>query len=470
MGGSNYTYDGAGNRISQTVGVDMTKYLLDLQPGLATVLQATQGSDITRYLHAPRGIHAQQDASDNWTWMLQDGLGSVRSVVDSSLNPLESRLYEPYGAPFGTSGTQQTNYGFTGEMTDANDMLYLRARYYAPSIGVFTGLDPFEGKTCTPMTLNGYSWVEGNVVNAVDPTGMQSGMQISQLCYQNAQSFPGVVDDAVCAAIDVMVNGQQYTDSFFQTINQVFTTTSPNLSLLTAQSIQFFALDALGTTLYPNRPITSAESSQFQQALDYYAQCRYAPGTIGSCSGAGVQAGATATPMPYTGINEDLRTLARILGGICGTISLLLSGLGIQERTEQLTSAADAAIRNPDYDIAYRNPGEGQHPEALLIGFIPKNPWAMYSPAFHVSNGSSFATQFISLTRSLEVAKAKQTANGPIYVINLKQAIGRVFDFTIASVRDEELKFPSTNNFAAASQEVLVEGLIPPWAIKGLIP
>ncbi|MEP7292497.1 MAG: hypothetical protein ABI835_11975 [Chloroflexota bacterium] len=89
MGGSSYAYDGAGNRISQTVSVDVTQYLLDLQPGLVTVLQATQGSDTTRYLHAARGIHAQQDASDNWTWMLQDGLGSVRSVVDSSLSVLE---------------------------------------------------------------------------------------------------------------------------------------------------------------------------------------------------------------------------------------------------------------------------------------------------------------------------------------------------------------------------------------------
>ena len=104
--------------------------------------------------------------------MLQDGLGSVRSVVDSSLSPLESRLYEPYGTPFGASGTAQTSYGFTGEMTDTNDLLYLRARYYAPSLGVFTGRDPFEGMAQRPMSLNGYSWVEGNVPNAVDPSGI----------------------------------------------------------------------------------------------------------------------------------------------------------------------------------------------------------------------------------------------------------------------------------------------------------
>lgn len=172
MGGASYKYDGAGNRISQTVGLDVTQYLLDLQPGLATVLRSKLGFETTHYIHAPRGIHSQQDYSDNWTWMLQDGLGSVRSVVDDSLSVLESRLYEPYGKSFGTSGTSQTVYGFTGEQTDVNSQVYLRARYYNPSIGVFTGLDPVEGQTCTPMSLNRYSYVAGNVVNAVDPSGM----------------------------------------------------------------------------------------------------------------------------------------------------------------------------------------------------------------------------------------------------------------------------------------------------------
>ncbi|MEO8391666.1 MAG: RHS repeat-associated core domain-containing protein, partial [Chloroflexota bacterium] len=188
MGSASYAYDGLSNRIQQTVSATVTNYLLDLQPGLATVLQATQGANTTRYVHAPRGIHAQRDASGNWEWMLQDGLGSVRGVVDNSVNPLESRLYEPYGVPFGTSGTSQTNYGFTGEMTDANNLLYLRARYYAPSLGVFTGLDPMEnrnryqyvsgnpvnGAVGELLSLNRYAYANGNPVNLVDPSGMQA--------------------------------------------------------------------------------------------------------------------------------------------------------------------------------------------------------------------------------------------------------------------------------------------------------
>ncbi len=50
--------------------------------------------------------------------------------------------------------------------------MYLRARYYSLALGVFTGLDPFEGGMNQPMSLNRYGYVQGNVVNAVDPSGM----------------------------------------------------------------------------------------------------------------------------------------------------------------------------------------------------------------------------------------------------------------------------------------------------------
>jgi hypothetical protein len=51
-------------------------------------------------------------------------------------------------------------------------LLYLRARHYAPAIGAFTARDPYEGAASRPMSVNGYSWVEGNAVNRTDPSGM----------------------------------------------------------------------------------------------------------------------------------------------------------------------------------------------------------------------------------------------------------------------------------------------------------
>ncbi len=169
---TSYTYDGLGNRISQSIGTTATNYLLDLQPGLTKVIAATTETNANHYIHAPRGIHAQYDGTD-WQYITQDGLGSVRSLIDATLNVSSVQNYAPYGEPFGTVGNFDTPFAFTGEQTDPNDLLFLRARYYNPSLGVFPSLDPFEGTMARPMSLNRYSWVEGNPIMNIDPTGHQ---------------------------------------------------------------------------------------------------------------------------------------------------------------------------------------------------------------------------------------------------------------------------------------------------------
>jgi RHS repeat-associated protein len=171
VGNAQYAYDGSGNRIKQAVSSVVTNYLLDLQPGLVKVLAQTEDGDTTRFIHSPRGIHAQEDNLGVWSWILQDGLGSVRSFVDASLSVDAVQSYDPYGKPDGSYGA---GFGFTGEQTDGNGQVYLRARYYNPAVGVFNSLDSFEGLMDQPMSLNGYSYVHGNPMMNTDPSGKRT--------------------------------------------------------------------------------------------------------------------------------------------------------------------------------------------------------------------------------------------------------------------------------------------------------
>ncbi len=173
-GDSSYAYNGLGQRVQQTVSGVVTDYLLDVQPGLAKVIAAMTGANTDRFVHE-RGLLSQQDSNGDWQWMVTDGLGSVRGVVDGTgFDPAYSVHYAPYGQPWGEQGTEQTPFGFTGEPTDDNGLVHLRARYYNPSLGVFPSLDPVEGMLQQAMSLNRYAYVAGNVVNAVDPSGNAS--------------------------------------------------------------------------------------------------------------------------------------------------------------------------------------------------------------------------------------------------------------------------------------------------------
>lgn len=50
--------------------------------------------------------------------------------------------------------------------------VHLHARHLNPDLGIFPSLDPVKGFISRPMSMNGYSYVEGNPVNWTDPSGM----------------------------------------------------------------------------------------------------------------------------------------------------------------------------------------------------------------------------------------------------------------------------------------------------------
>jgi RHS repeat-associated protein len=163
---ASYSYDGASRVASRTAngmttsssydvagrltllkhmnGGSTTRYTLDLGLPLWETLVETRGANVTRYVHDPRGLLAQQRPDASWQWALNDGLGSLRGLINSSQSPQESRLYAPYGDAIQLSGTAQSGYGFTGEPTDGNSLVYLRARYYRPAIGQFISRDPLD--------------------------------------------------------------------------------------------------------------------------------------------------------------------------------------------------------------------------------------------------------------------------------------------------------------------------------------
>ncbi len=127
------------------------------------------GDSTTYYVHGPQGIHAQQTDGE-WKWMVQDSLGNVRGVVDDALALQQSLGYDPLGRPISVVGTPQTMYGYTGEPTDPNGLVYLRERYYNPGMGAFISQDQAEGAINDPMSLNGYAYAHSDPVNRTDPS------------------------------------------------------------------------------------------------------------------------------------------------------------------------------------------------------------------------------------------------------------------------------------------------------------
>jgi RHS repeat-associated protein len=110
----------------------------------------------------------------------QDHLGSVRELTDSQGHVTSIYLTDEYGVPSTLEGPDGTPasasdqpFWYTGEQWDSETgFTYLRARYYASSVGRFTSRDVLAGVRTVPGSLNRYACAGNNPVNWTDPSGM----------------------------------------------------------------------------------------------------------------------------------------------------------------------------------------------------------------------------------------------------------------------------------------------------------
>ena len=199
-----HTYSGLGDRQQQN-GIN---YTLDLNTGLTQVL-----SDGTNTYLYGNGRIAQTNSTTEY--FIADALGSVRQLVDVNSAVTLTQSYAPYGAVTQSIGSGATAYQFTGEMRDANGLIYLRARYYAPQDGRFLSRDPWGGDYTRPLSLNRWNYVEGNPVNLTDPTGLMSRSHAEFQSCISSPKLDGVrlnVKENVCSMISELEEKGYLTD------------------------------------------------------------------------------------------------------------------------------------------------------------------------------------------------------------------------------------------------------------------
>jgi RHS repeat-associated protein len=189
-GGISIAYDGDGNRVAETAGGTTTTFLVDeLNPtGFPQVVEELVGGVVQRTYTYGRDLISQNHWNgSSWTpsYHLADGLGSVRTLTDASGSATDSYTYDAFGSQIATSGSTPNRYGFTGEQFDDDlGLYYLRARYYNQRNGRFLNRDIYPLNQSNPREWNRYSYVAGDPVNAVDP----SGYILAETSKQNQQS------------------------------------------------------------------------------------------------------------------------------------------------------------------------------------------------------------------------------------------------------------------------------------------
>jgi RHS repeat-associated protein len=166
------TYNGDGARLRQVTNGVPTTYTLDLAAPLVMALQERTGATTKQYVYGMGDSPLASHDGTAWTYLSgRDGLNSVRQETDAAGNVLAVRDFDPYGMAL--QGNAGQPFGYTGEQTDSYiNLVFLRARYMQPGLGMFLSRDPWSGDDLRPGSMNGWNYVEGNPTNHSDPAGM----------------------------------------------------------------------------------------------------------------------------------------------------------------------------------------------------------------------------------------------------------------------------------------------------------
>ena len=119
----------------------------------------------------------------SWYYYIYNAHGDVAGLVNEAGTVVNTYEYTPWGEIRNETETVDNPIKYAREYYDDElDMIYLRARYYDPSIGRFITEDPARDG------LNWYVYCRNNPIKYVDPTGYITQAEIDK--YKSGQMAP----------------------------------------------------------------------------------------------------------------------------------------------------------------------------------------------------------------------------------------------------------------------------------------
>lgn len=247
-----YTYDREGNLKTKTVIAtgEVTEYFWDHRNRLVTVEQRTAGSIIlSEYVYDSQGRRIAQESNGKtlWTvydrdhawvdtngsgavearylftdrideilarwqpgegtaWHLSDKLGTIRDLLNAAGAIVNNISYSAFGTILvQTNAAGGDRFTFTGREWDAAiGDYYYRARYYDPTAGRFTAVDPI-GFYSNDHNL--YRFVGNAPSLATDPSGKASLFEVA-ITTTSVGFLAGVLASEACALV-LIVSGRK---------------------------------------------------------------------------------------------------------------------------------------------------------------------------------------------------------------------------------------------------------------------
>ena len=216
-----YTYNADGLRASKTVNGTTTKHIWD---GSQIALELNAAGAVTnKYI---RGINlvAADNTAGARSYYVYNGHGDTVQLTGASGNVIKSYEYDAFGNELNIDNNDTNVFRYAGEYFDKETgTIYLRARYYDPTIGRFITEDSVWGNANDPLSLNLYTYCYNNPINLLDPDGNSptaGNFRVLKQMLEESVAYHEQELNSLCSSLDRMSESDPAYDSTIKEIQK----------------------------------------------------------------------------------------------------------------------------------------------------------------------------------------------------------------------------------------------------------
>ena len=198
-----FTYDAEGLRTSKTVNGKKTVFIWD---GNQLVMELSESGIVKkRYIRGNDLVYVDKEADkdsgkfEDKQYYVTDSHGNVVQLTNVDGKIIKTYEYDSFGNEVNLDKKDENPFRYCGEYYDKEtEEIYLRARYYQPTVGRFLTRDTYTGESGDPLSLHLYTYCGNDGMNKCDVDGnawtwiknkWNAFCDTAQKCYNGAKTY-----------------------------------------------------------------------------------------------------------------------------------------------------------------------------------------------------------------------------------------------------------------------------------------
>jgi len=171
---ASYRYNAQGFRVEKKVNGDVTRYLYEADK---VVLETDENNNQKAFQAYGsnllyRTTTADKEMGAQSYYYLYNAHGDVTSLINPSGTVAVTYDYDAFGNILSKTGEANNSILYAGyQHDDESGLYYLNARYYDSVTARFISEDSYRGQKNDPLSLNLYTYCQGNPIKYTDPSG-----------------------------------------------------------------------------------------------------------------------------------------------------------------------------------------------------------------------------------------------------------------------------------------------------------